>query len=242
MVMTLDRRTMLPPRAAGRLLYVVKGTVVLEAAGAAWPLAPGRAAWLPEGVSGVVQPRTVATLAGISLDGSRRRQPGPVVVTSLLRALVERLATDASDTDGPLRAALREELARLPAAFDVAPAATDARLRILASRLLAPDGLRMTLPAAGREVGMSARNLSRFVRRELGLSFVGWRQRLHVAVALSHLAQGEPVASVAYAIGYDSPSAFISMFKRVTSMTPAEYASLIRDPQEAQDRMISPRA
>ena len=227
----LDRPASLRGSGGGRLIYIDAGSVVLEADETTWRLPAGRAAWVPAGVSGLLLPRRQVTLTVIALSASPLRRPGPIVVSSLLMALIERLSIESTSADGPLRAALAEELTRIPGAPDLAPAVTDARLRRLAAKLLEPDGLRMTLAVAGREVGMSARNLSRLVRRETHLSFVGWRQKLHVAAALTQLAQGESVATVAYAIGYDSPSAFISMFKRVTGMTPSEYASLIRESQ-----------
>lgn len=238
-VMRLTGPTPLPATAAGRLVYVTEGSVAMESAGKVWPLKRGRAAWLPADLGGQLETRARATVAIIPAIVPSSRESGPVIVTTLLRALVGRLVADAGAAaapDSPLRAALADELTRLPGAPDVAPAVTDARLSTLAARLLRPDGLRMTLATAGREVGMSPRSLSRLVRRETGVSFVRWRQKLHVATALAQLAQGESVATVAYAIGYESPSAFISMFRRVTDMTPSQYASQMRDPARTPQR------
>ncbi len=47
--------------------------------------------------------------------------------------------------------------------------------------------------------------------------------RLHEALA--RLATGEPVTGVAYAVGYDSPSAFIAMFRQATGETPGRYVA-----------------
>lgn len=234
----LSGSTPLPAAATGRLIYATEGSVVVESGGSAWPLERDRAAWLPAGVDGQLTARVRAAVAIIPVVLPANRAPGPVVVTTLLRALVGRLVADAgsgaaASSDGPLQAALADELNRLPGAPDVAPVVTDARLRVLADRLLQPDGLRMTLATAGREVGMSSRSLSRLVRRETSVSFVRWRQTLHVAAALTQLAQGEPVATVAYAIGYENPSAFIAMFRRVTDMTPSQYARQLQRQQQA---------
>jgi AraC-like DNA-binding protein len=51
-----------------------------------------------------------------------------------------------------------------------------------------------------------------------------WRQRLRVLLALPRLLAGEPVISVALSLGYDTPSAFIAVFKREMGVTPARYA------------------
>ena len=48
------------------------------------------------------------------------------------------------------------------------------------------------------------------------------RQRVLLA-ALERLGNGEPVTSVALSLGYDSPSAFIAMFKKTLGATPSRY-------------------
>ncbi|WP_043034479.1 helix-turn-helix domain-containing protein, partial [Stenotrophomonas maltophilia] len=44
-----------------------------------------------------------------------------------------------------------------------------------------------------------------------------------VLLALPRLLSGEPVISVALSMGYDTPSAFIAVFKREMGVTPARY-------------------
>jgi transcriptional regulator, AraC family len=48
-------------------------------------------------------------------------------------------------------------------------------------------------------------------------------RRARLSVALARLAQGETVLTVALELGYDSPSAFSAMFRRVLGVTPANY-------------------
>ncbi|MFT7465349.1 MAG: hypothetical protein ACI9EF_003714 [Pseudohongiellaceae bacterium] len=59
--------------------------------------------------------------------------------------------------------------------------------------------------------------------RETGATFGRWRQRARLLEALRRLASGEPVITTAIAVGYDSPSAFIAMFKRTLGKTPSRY-------------------
>ena len=46
------------------------------------------------------------------------------------------------------------------------------------------------------------------------MSFRTWRQQLRLQKALELLAEGRPVTSVAIDLGYESPSAFIAMFRQ----------------------------
>lgn len=60
---------------------------------------------------------------------------------------------------------------------------------------------------------MSERNLARLIVKETGLSFRQWRQQLQLIMALQGLVKGDTVQKVAHT-GYDSTTAFITMFKK----------------------------
>lgn len=65
--------------------------------------------------------------------------------------------------------------------------------------------------------------MARHFRKETGMSFVQWRQQLRILEALRRLGRKEPVTTVAIELGYDSPNAFISMFKKALGHTPGRY-------------------
>ena len=50
-----------------------------------------------------------------------------------------------------------------------------------------------------------------------------WRQQVRVMEAMSLLAAGRPINSVAYDVGYESPSAFTAMFHRTFGAPPSAY-------------------
>jgi methylphosphotriester-DNA--protein-cysteine methyltransferase len=57
----------------------------------------------------------------------------------------------------------------------------------------------------------------------VGMSFGRWRQQARLFAALEMLAQGESVTEAAVAVGYDSVSAFIEMFRKMLGTTPQMY-------------------
>jgi AraC-like DNA-binding protein len=59
--------------------------------------------------------------------------------------------------------------------------------------------------------------------KETGMTFGAWRERLRLTAAVARLGEGEPVTAVAYDLGYQSPSAFIAMFRRSLGDTPGRY-------------------
>ncbi len=74
-----------------------------------------------------------------------------------------------------------------------------------------------------KEAGMARRTFMRAFSQEMGLPFGRWRQQARLFAALERLGQGEPVTDVAIAVGYESVSAFIEMFRRTLGATPQEY-------------------
>jgi AraC-like DNA-binding protein len=73
-------------------------------------------------------------------------------------------------------------------------------------------------------VGTSEKTLSRLLRSETGLSFVQWRQRLQLVVAIRYLKVGTSVQQVAETLGYESTTAFATMFKKIMGKPPGLYA------------------
>jgi len=55
------------------------------------------------------------------------------------------------------------------------------------------------------------------------MSFGRWRQQARLFAALEMLAQRKSVTEVAIAVGYDSVSAFIEMFRTMLGTTPQTY-------------------
>jgi AraC-like DNA-binding protein len=148
-----------------------------------------------------------------------------VNVSPLLRELI--LA--AVEAPGPLRrrrllaAFLLDELRAAPVAPLYLPEPEDPRLKRIAQALRAEPGDPRTLAAWSREVGASARTLSRRFLRETGLTFRQWQRQARLLAALVKLAQREPVTTIALDLGYDSPSAFIHAFRQALGTTPRRY-------------------
>jgi AraC-like DNA-binding protein len=90
-----------------------------------------------------------------------------------------------------------------------------------------PGGTR-SLDRLARETGASKRTLERRFRAETGMGLGRWRQQLRLLQALRLLAEGQPVTSVALEVGYQSTSAFISMFKKAMGSTPFRYRAAHR--------------
>lgn len=219
--------------AKAQLVYVLSGLITMEAAGGLWTVPPQCALWLPGGLahsgraSGHI--KVVHLYITPSLASSLRDQCSILQVHPLLRELILRLVgrptlrSALSPREARLHQVLLDELEAASVEPLHLPMPRDRRLHRLAQTLLMDPSLRFTVKEWGARVGASNRTLSRLFQRETGMSFVRWRQQLHVGLALQRLAGGEPVANIALDLGYESASAFGAMFRRLLGVTPARY-------------------
>ena len=123
---------------------------------------------------------------------------------------------------------LLAELPQMPVQRLHLPLPAEPRLRRIAAALAEDPADRSTLAQWAGRVALSESSLARLVARETGLTFGRWRQQLHLIVALRQLAAGASVQRVAGNLGYDSVTAFITMFKKALGQPPAQYFSALR--------------
>ncbi len=57
------------------------------------------------------------------------------------------------------------------------------------------------------------------------MTFGKWRTQLHIIIALQALSNQQSVQQVSELLGYESVSAFITMFKKVMKKSPMRYMS-----------------
>jgi AraC-like DNA-binding protein len=103
------------------------------------------------------------------------------------------------------------------------PRPTDPRAQRVVERLIESPGDNKKLERLCRECGASKRTIQRLFREETKMTFSRWRQQLRLLHAMQWLASGEKVTAAALDAGYNSTSAFISMFRKQLGTTPARY-------------------
>lgn len=103
------------------------------------------------------------------------------------------------------------------------PLPADPRLRRLADALCTEPSTSTPLRDWAPRLGLSERNLIRRFRAETGMTFRQWRRQVRVLAALEQLAAGSPVTTVAFAVGYESVSAFVAAFHDTFGEPPGRY-------------------
>jgi AraC-like DNA-binding protein len=103
------------------------------------------------------------------------------------------------------------------------PHLSDSRLVRIAAILTKDPGDGRTLAELCRVSGAGKRSIERLFQQEAGMSFGKWRQQLRLMQAMRLLAEGAKVTHAALESGYNTPSAFISMFRKALGITPSSY-------------------
>jgi AraC-like DNA-binding protein len=215
-----------------QLIYASEGVMWVHTAHGDWVVPPNRAVWVPAGVehgiemTGKVFVQTIYLAADIS--GDLPRQCCAVNVSPLLRELIiHTVKLGMLDANIPSRARLidflKDQLSVLPATGLQLPLPSDVRAKRAVDWLRAHPDDPGLIKAVARRVATSARTLERVFQKETGMTFGKWRQQLRLLQAMRLLAAGRPVTVVALDVGYESPSAFIAMFKRTMGTTPHRY-------------------
>lgn len=151
-----------------------------------------------------------------------------VSVPPLLRELILHAVTLPRLYDhGSAEERIMEVILDMIQALEIAPLdlamGTDTRLQKIYEGLVENPDDNRTLESWGHMVGASERTLARLFRSQTGMGFRQWRQQFRILEAIERLGRGESVTTIALDLGYDSTSAFITMFKKALGKTPGQY-------------------
>ena len=216
----------------GQLIYGISGVLTVHTEAGRWVLPPERAVWVPMGVrhrSDITGPVRMRSLF-VSPDAAQAlpRDCCVVTVPPLLRELILEAVEvpklyDIDGPDGRLMTVILDRLSRLEPTPLYLPMPADHRRRRITDELIKNPGDRTGLNGFAEKAGASARTLARLFVRETGLTFGVWRQQARLLKALEWLAEDRPVTAIALDLGYESPSAFIAMFRRTVGASPGRY-------------------
>ena len=238
----VTRRTSYPPghhiklhwHARAQFAFALEGTMRVRSARRVWIVPPSRALWIPAHTAHEVQMYGIVKMHSLYLNEAAATgmpaSPAVLNVMPLLRELIVRAVALPADYDergdaGLLMRLLMAEIRRLsPCAFDL-PLPESAQLMQLCERILSDFSTRRVCEMDANELNLSTRTLYRRFLRETGITFARWKQQARLLESIRRLGEGAPVTTVAIDLGYESPSAFSTMFRRAVGMAPRAFAA-----------------
>jgi AraC-like DNA-binding protein len=216
----------------GQLAYATRGVMRVMTPQAVWLAPPTRAIWLPPGRPHEIFMQGETAMRTLYIDpvsaAPLPRTEAVLEVAPLLRELILHILKVGMLGPGKPEherlAGLLIDLLVQARPHDLAlPLPADKRARAFAEDLRAQLGQTASLAALAGRAGASLRTLQRLFPRETGLTLEAWRQKARLIAAVSSLSTGASVTATALDCGYESPSAFITAFKRQFGVTPGRY-------------------
>jgi len=225
------RITLSHRHARGQLLGASRGLITVGVDGKKWLVPASHSIWLPPHVAHDLTSH--GTFSGWSVYVAASQchflPTAPCMLRSnaLLREALSRAGSwkglDRVDERACLEGVILGEICTMPQDNLALPMPTERGTLRVAEMCLNNLADKRSAEAWAREAAMSARTFHRHFACETGFSFVAWRQRARLIRALEMLADRWQVTRIAVELGYESPSAFVEMFRRHFGVTPAKY-------------------
>ena len=215
-----------------QFLYASEGVMEVHTPAGIWVVVPNRAVWLPPNEPHEVRSRGNLRMRNLYFDPKRLSGLPPVcsvvTVSPLLRELALQVFSldplyDEEGADGRLMGVLLDQIRAVPSQPLHLPLPRDKRLQRITETIGIDPADKRTLKDWADVANASERTLARLFKDDVGMTFGQWRQQARLLAALKLLADGQPVGGVALDLGYDSQSAFITMFRKTLGTTPRRY-------------------
>jgi AraC-like DNA-binding protein len=216
-----------------QLMYSQKGVIHVSTPGRSWILPPTRSIWISGGTPHALLVKRAVELIILWVAPDAPGAPNwigcnVVSVSPLIRELLVACSEQPWDylpasRSSRLAQVLLEQLEVHEQAPLELPELKDPRAERVANMLRADPTDRRPLAALAAAAGANHRTIERLFTSEARMSFGRWRVRHRMITALEHLAHGDNVSDVSYAVGYETPSSFIAAFRASFGTTPAAY-------------------
>ena len=223
----------------GQLTYASHGIMKVNTENASFIIPPERALWLPKFTPHQVSSRYGVSFRSLYIDNSRAKklpaETTSIDVSGLLRELILSISGwgemyDVNSEKTRLMSVLIDQIRSASSAPLFLNMPKDKRLVKISSMLNQNPADNTTLDKWSDSIGATPRTLNRLFQKETKMGFVEWRQRLRILYSLERIERGEAVNVVAIDMGYESASAFITMFKKHMGCAPKAYFKAMAEP------------
>jgi AraC-like DNA-binding protein len=215
----------------GQLVVAYRGGIVCTVPDGVWMVPPQFGVWIPAEIEHSNRVTANARVCFLLVERGIAALPDQCCTLMLSPLILELIAylseqDQAYPADSPvarLVGVLLEQLQQAPCEQLYLPLPKNLHLQAIAKALAEHPADRSTMAGWARRSAMSERSLARLIKQETGLTFGTWRRQWQIIVALQSLAEGVSVQRTAEALGYESVSSFIGMFRKTLGSPPARY-------------------
>lgn len=224
----------------GQLAYAASGVLSMFTEKGNWVVPSKRALWVPPGVAHEMHMRGDVTMVNTYLTPPAIEQaqlPDDCQVfgvSPLLRHLFSaamELPAERPDCGRThhVIGLLVEEIRLMPRLGLSAPLPSDSRLGAACQRFLDNPTQNISTDEMAAWAMLSRRTFTRRFKEHMGMTYLAWRQQMCLLVSITRLGNGEPITRVASDLGFSSPSAFSTIFRRALGQPPSQYLATSRE-------------
>lgn len=215
----------------GEFVYSHNGVVQVMVQQERYLVPPQYGIWLPPNMQHLGLNRREVLQSSLyvadELCGTLPTKPQALMVSPFMRSLLDHARESSLDYKSQrhlrLLTVFLDELAEAQRTGTFLPASEDAVLGEILHYLESHPEDKRSVAELAQESKITERTLARRCKQDLGMPLIEWRNRMRVINAIAMIEKGKSVESIASEFGYSSASAFISMFKKLTGVTPASY-------------------
>jgi AraC-like DNA-binding protein len=218
------------PRA--QLIYSCKGTMKVMVKDSIWLVSPTQAIWVPSMYEHQVYFLKSNHIRNLFFDSSVLNQlPNKCFaldVSPFLRELILRVVNigdnyNLDSLEGRLIKVLIDELAQITPTKNRLPISNEFHVKKIMDALINDPSDKRNIEDFAGLACTSSRTLARLFIKEAGLTFSEWRKQARLMAAIEKLGNGISVSQISTDLGYNSPSAFIEMFRKEFGLPPTKY-------------------
>jgi AraC-like DNA-binding protein len=215
-----------------QLIYAVRGVMVVQTEIGRWVVPPTRGIWMVAGMTHEIRcieevhmrSLLVAPDASTKLPDATRTVSISPLLRELIRAAVDVRQPYVTGTrDGRVMRLILDELRELPVLPLHLQMPADPRLLRICKRLQEQLNDPSTMADWAKRLAVDVKTIQRLFVKETGMTFGQWRQQARLLRALELLAAGKKVIDIALTLGYESPGAFATMFRKQFGQTPSQF-------------------
>ncbi|MBO1255005.1 helix-turn-helix transcriptional regulator [Alteromonas sp. 5E99-2] len=215
-----------------QLAYSCAGVMHIETDSGIFVLPPEQALWIPPNTRHQHFCKNKVSYRSLHIDAALSRELGdkvrPLNVDSLLKSLILEITSwpkDYAETEQTQRfiLVLLDRLAVAKSNQLFMPTPQDRRLFPIIETLNDNPANKLTIEDWARTVGASSRTLNRLFNQNYGMGFSRWKQKLRILKSIELLSSNTSLVNIAYELGYESTSSFITGFKKQLGCSPKKY-------------------
>ncbi|RMQ45478.1 AraC family transcriptional regulator [Pseudomonas cichorii] len=215
-----------------QLIHAIEGVMTVHAGAVRWTVPPSRGIWMPQGQThairciGPVKMRSIFVQPNDALNLPAQSKAISIspLLSELIKSSVDIVPPYGADSrEARIMRLILDEICVLPTLPLKLSQPNDRRLKVICASLQENPGDNSTMADWAARLKIDEKTIQRLFHKQTGMTFGQWRQQARLLLALERIAQGEKVIDVAGLLGYDSPSAFASMFKKQFGTTPSRF-------------------